>query len=70
MENRAQRLGQISTFNASKTINANYGINRLNICNVKIKLNDVINTNNTVHGLTYTIYDLALVIAQTVLILT
>ena len=30
----------------------------------------MINTNNTIHGLTYTIYDLALVMAQTVQIIT
>ena len=34
-----------------------------------MKLNDVINTNNTVLGLTYTIYDLAQVMAQTVQII-
>ena len=37
---------------------------------VNIKLHDIINTNNTVHGLTYTINDLAQIMAQTVQIIT
>ena len=35
-----------------------------------MKLHDIINTNNTVHGLTYTRYDLARIMAQTVQIIT
>ena len=58
------RLGQIITFNVSKTINTNYGLSQRNICNVNIKLHDIINTNNTVHGLTYNTLELAQTEAQ------